>query len=184
MQIPYDILQLSLKGIQENWMMEGYITTLLAECHCDLFFLRRVACIPRGDRDAKLYLMTCSMSVVGNNVEIRNPHGRSITGPVETYARPTSERMWSVVQKGVHRRSAHRKSADFKYVCTPTTVHRTALTCHVERSTRLRLTTCICARLHGAFDYRFELFRTSMGGQHVEFQNCYVDVYRKMVTTR
>ncbi len=38
MQIPYDVLQLSLKGIQETWMMGGDITALLTECHCECFF--------------------------------------------------------------------------------------------------------------------------------------------------
>ncbi len=99
MQIPKDVLQLFFKGIQETWMIEGYITALLAECHCDLFIFFCIG-LPasHGDRDAKQYLMTCSRSVVGNNIEIHNPHDQSITGPVETYtSRPTSEWMWVVV---------------------------------------------------------------------------------------
>ncbi len=55
--------------------------------------------------------------------------------------------------------------------------------CHVARVVHTYDGLPAFARLHGASAYLFELPHTSTGGRHVEFQNCHVDVYQKMVPT-
>ena len=68
---------------------------------------------------------------------------RTSASIAEALCTPSPVHSTSVVLNGVHRRSAP-KECRLQVVCTPFFGAPDRLYCHVEHSTRLRLTTCIC----------------------------------------